>query len=560
MSTETTINQMKFNQLSETKYNQIVPEEGQFYITPDYNDLPILTYQYTDHILNDIQWLRADTFSWQSGDVYKTVYDKLVEEYSNENCVTKYAHTGIYSTNQIMTSNNTDGWVCSGSLEAGPAWYAFDGGWNSSDVCWWTGENVGLPQWIQMKSPTKKFIKSIIIKNEVTTPVSPYGGYFQGSNDGINWTYICDFKREMANNTAGYQTYNLIDSSEPYMYLRFIITSSSSGNSVSIQQIQIEYEDYIEYKETPNGLRIVDSSQESIINNSYSVTKNTWFYILDITNNRFKLPRKKQRKLIDEYHSGDQYYKIYSDGWCEQGSLVWQLPDAESRYWYLKPFLSRPNVQFTRQWNSNNRDAYNNTNQDTVTTWTWNNYGFNTWGSWAGSGLRWVAYGYVDISSYNTLETEYLYFFVGNYTKSAIEQTAGINSEILNGKMDNDLSNLPSNIDYIVEQWADNNNWYRVYKSGWCEQGGYVYNNGDTSGVIYSITLMKAYRDPYYFINMWAGVGNSGWQYSGGVGYGTGGNNVNIRPNYNTNSSFTYYNATGVSGTPIWWEAKGYIR
>ena len=156
------------------------------------------------------------------------------------------------------------------------------------------------------------------------------------------------------------------------------------------------------------------------------------------------------------------------------------------------------------------------------------------------------------------METEYLYFYVGNYTKTAIEQTAGINSEVLNGKMDNDLANLPSNIDYVVEQWADNNNWYRVYKSGWCEQGGY--NNGDITGVAYSISLFKAYRDPYYFINMWAGVGNSGWQYCGGVGYGIAGNNANLRPNNNTNSSFTYFNATGISGTPIFWETKGYIR
>lgn len=83
MSTETTINQMKFNQLSETKYNQIVPEEGQFYITPDYTDLPILTHHWFDHIVNDMQWLRADTFSWQSGDVYTTAYNHLINDINN---------------------------------------------------------------------------------------------------------------------------------------------------------------------------------------------------------------------------------------------------------------------------------------------------------------------------------------------------------------------------------------------------------------------------------------------------------------------------------------------
>lgn len=38
--------------------------------------------KWSDHIINDIQWLRGDTFSWQSGDVYVTAYNTLVEEYS----------------------------------------------------------------------------------------------------------------------------------------------------------------------------------------------------------------------------------------------------------------------------------------------------------------------------------------------------------------------------------------------------------------------------------------------------------------------------------------------
>ena len=89
MSNQTNINNIIFNQLSESKYNQIIPEEGEFYVTPDYINLPLLTSMWFDHIVNDISWLRADTFSWQSGDVYKTVYDKLVSEYNNENSITK---------------------------------------------------------------------------------------------------------------------------------------------------------------------------------------------------------------------------------------------------------------------------------------------------------------------------------------------------------------------------------------------------------------------------------------------------------------------------------------
>ena len=36
-------------------------------------------------------------------------------------------------------------------------------------------------------------------------------------------------------------------------------------------------------------------------------------------------------------------------------------------------------------------------------------------------------------------------------------------------------NSLPSNMDYIIESWRDGVNWYRIYKSGWVEQGGQVF-------------------------------------------------------------------------------------
>ena len=42
---------------------------------------PLFYHTFTDHILNDASWLRSDTFSWQSGDVYVSAYNHLVEEF-----------------------------------------------------------------------------------------------------------------------------------------------------------------------------------------------------------------------------------------------------------------------------------------------------------------------------------------------------------------------------------------------------------------------------------------------------------------------------------------------
>ena len=43
--------------------------------------MPLLSSIWTDHKLNDVSYLRADTFSWQSGDVYKAAYNHLVADF-----------------------------------------------------------------------------------------------------------------------------------------------------------------------------------------------------------------------------------------------------------------------------------------------------------------------------------------------------------------------------------------------------------------------------------------------------------------------------------------------
>ncbi|MEE1029743.1 MAG: hypothetical protein UIC65_01835, partial [Alphaproteobacteria bacterium] len=46
----------------------------------DKGGVPLLTPIWADHTLNNMSWLNADTFSWQSGDVYVAAYNHLVEE------------------------------------------------------------------------------------------------------------------------------------------------------------------------------------------------------------------------------------------------------------------------------------------------------------------------------------------------------------------------------------------------------------------------------------------------------------------------------------------------
>lgn len=61
----------------------------------------------------------------------------------------------------------------------------------------------------------------------------------------------------------------------------------------------------------------------------------------------------------------------------------------------------------------------------------------------------------------------------------------------LSGKADTNLGNVASNIDYVVERYNDGTNWYRIYKSGWVEQGGY-----SAPGIL--ITLLKPFSNANY--------------------------------------------------------------
>lgn len=86
---------------------------------------------------------------------------------------------------------------------------------------------------------------------------------------------------------------------------------------------------------------------------------------------------------------------------------------------------------------------------------------------------------------------------------AAAEASVAQAAEFINGlanKANTDLSNVSSNIDYIVESKVNSDgSWYRKYKSGWLEQGGI----GLTVSVdgTKTVTLIKPFKDTKYIVN-----------------------------------------------------------
>lgn len=226
----------------------------------------LFTYQFSDVIKNDIQWLRGDTFSWQSGDVYVAAYDKLVEEYN--------------------------------------------------------------------------------------------AGGTEKTEQGV--TFI----------------------------------------------------------ETANGFRIALASQEANIVNAYDTYGIAWFYILDTSNNRFKLPRTKW-------------------GFVGIRDNVGKMVEAEL-----------PNIKSANKTGIGGRTSFSVGSDISPFV----SIGDNSAGHGSGGNAYAGPYFGFDASKNNPIYKDgatvqppatqmYLYFYVGGYAQSAAQQTAGLNAELFNAKADLDLNN-----------------------------------------------------------------------------------------------------------------------
>ena len=246
----------------------------------------------------------------------------------------------------------------------------------------------------------------------------------------------------------------------------------------------------ITYYLAQNKRKICLPDQEDKLQELYNATGVAWYYILDEDNTQFKLPRTKFgfTGLRDEVGG------------------------------YVEP--SVPNVAGTVQIYSG---VYHNiTDNITAPFAVKEGTGWKEGGGGSGAETKNGAVVEFDLSTanktYKNLATvqppatqTYLYFYVGNFEKEAIEQTAGITTETLNSKADSDLGNIPANYDYVVESQeptAENGyTWYRKYKSGWVEQGG---RTTTVAGQITPYTLPVVMANTEYTITATAHLMHTG--------------------------------------------------
>ena len=308
----------------------------------------LLDFKWSDHLLNDISWLRADTFSWQSGDIYVAAYNHLAEEFK-------------------ATSKK---------------YYA------------WSGMEIMLTFYTEREVP---LAGDIVYTTGITEDEWTEYGELVSDYDGSGYLYFSSGRLDVMRRESD------------------DIVQASGFSSDIIEDITIIYH------RAEDGHKICLPDQEDKVLELYNATGVAWYYILDTENKQFKLPRSKHNKYADTV-------PVVGNGMAlgiTNGSLDRALGS-------------------TTVHDSATTNALQVSNNDPEGVKAGDSVGVpNSYTNNLGTGIAYGVSttpeksGLIAQQTQDTDQYKYLYFYVGNFEKEAIEQTAGLNAELFNQKMDN---------------------------------------------------------------------------------------------------------------------------
>ena len=182
----------------------------------------------------------------------------------------------------------------------------------------------------------------------------------------------------------------------------------------------------IQFYLADDGHKICPESEESNVVAVYNATGVAWYYIIDTVNQQFKLPRinPNREQLLSS-------------------APVLAQTDGSDVY------------------NSKIRIAHNISGNVVAT-----GYALGNNGSGFSTPVSYNEYADLSNGTGSFSGKKYLYFYIGEFAQSAIENTAGLNAEMFNEL------NAHKVIDFQEPTAANNYTWYRKYADGWVEQGG----------------------------------------------------------------------------------------
>ena len=185
-------------------------------------------------------------------------------------------------------------------------------------------------------------------------------------------------------------------------------------------------------------------------------------YVYDSVNNTVRLSKRTSEHgaLIKSYSSGNSWYRIYQDGWCEQGGYIAYLTQQYAQYSLLQSYKdSNYSVYASYAGINGNTSSYSG--RYVIPAKPYDNSKFLTALYAANEACYWFACGYTDISDYQ-YSPVYEYIVIATSTQTQVEVDINEIMTDLNGKADIDLSNInPSaQIKSAISEWGFPSNTY----------------------------------------------------------------------------------------------------
>ena len=406
---------------------------------------PLLQPFWSDHILNRVDLLRADTFSWQSGLIYEAVYNELASEYDNENSV-KETYCLSSNVNLVGSLTNNQG-VLSGFTTSNYIYHnttmSFANAVSTSnsweEVIKFKLNNLGIRHTITGgNSGTYAHDIYINTNNKFTIALSSNGssyniatdvvGTFSLSTDTWYWVKLkftgTQYILSYSINGIDFIDDIVVDSNiniENTTDINYIGCRGGLGypidGSIDLNGTYLNIgdtrwwngTDVVEYKRTPNGYKIADSSQEQAILDKYNTDGIAWYYILDKENVQFKLPRTK---------FGFEGLRDSVGNDIEAG-----LPNIIGDITFCSPVAINATENNAFSFGSNNATRLSGSQDKNTTNCIFSAQDSNS------------TYGNSDTVQERATQM-YLYFYVGKFAQDAIEQTAYLKMEMFNSKQD----------------------------------------------------------------------------------------------------------------------------
>lgn len=482
--------------------------------------IPLLTPVFFDYKLNDISWLCSDTFSWHSGDTYSEVYNHLlsdmssgyeeVENYESSNVAlvgNVFDNNGVlsgfygktsYATFKVQKPTSSFELVIKAHVPATIT--------HNMDIVHPLASYNGVIIRLQTDATIRMWLSSNGTSWDVMSSYNPtltvskdVDVWFKLSYNGTN--YVLSYSTDNKTWTAGtaVASSNKIywdsgthclggSSSEEYPY--DLIYLDGSYLKVDGTIIWHGINTWKSFK-AADGHEIVFSGNEEQVQKEYLKNGSAWYYILDTTKKMFKLPRGHNTRIVKSYKGGSKWYRLYADGWIEQGGYIPASTATTQINNLIVPMVdANYAIDITTEansWTGGNNSVFNRTTTG-FQLWTSDDSSFNS------APVIWKVCGYASVDS-DQAGDKYLYFYVGLFSKTAIEQTAGITSEQLNNKVD-----IGHQVIAFQAPTAENNyTWYRRYADGWVEQGGTAsFGSFASSSAVKTVALPVSMVDANY--------------------------------------------------------------